>query len=242
MTDRPIIFSAPMVRALLEGRKTQTRRIAKFITQQSNGLWQASNAHGGCANVAEHQVADWAVEYASFEAGDRLYVREAARGEELPDGLDGVRYRADDTFRAIDNDVAASSRWLALHTYRGHSGSLVGPWVPPIHMPRWASRLTLLVDAVRCQRLHDIDELDAIAEGVRRIGAEYGAGSRPTSFDDGPNLWTVNVDGWAISAPAARETFKLLWQWLHGEESWASNPWIVAVTFRVVHVNIDAIR
>ena len=126
MSDHPIIFSGPMVRSLLDGRKTQTRRVLKPQPQgEQPKNWTRAN--------------DKAVRYAP---GDRLYVREAINKVSTPGD---VVYRAD--FEAGGNDGAGLG------------------WRPSIHMPRWASRLTLTVTDVRVQRLQDISEEDARAEG-----------------------------------------------------------------------------
>lgn len=153
MKTRPIIFSTPMVRALLDGRKTQTRRL---ITSP----------------------------LAKADPGDLLYVREAWRPVNSGDPSKGARYRFD---AGTDQTV----------------------WRPSIHMPRWASRLTLKVTDRRVQLLHWISEEDAIAEGC-----------------------THNV-------ATARSEFVALWSQLHGTESWLRNPEVVALTFEVHKVNVD---
>ena len=98
-------------------------------------------------------------------------------------------------------------------------------------MPREFSRITQLVREVRVQRLQDISEQDAIAEGLEAL----------TVFNDGPNKWSVQIGGGSLSAPTARETFALLWNSLHTKlgERWDDNPWIYALTFEVVRENID---
>lgn len=196
MGDRPIIFSAPMVRALLDGCKTQTRRLATSPLRQ-------------CA------------------VGDRLYVREAWH----------VRGRYTDV---VEVGYSASQRRSHTEYVEQFPVAVAvpgkGKWPtfpisgPSIHMPRWASRLTLVVEAVRTEPLQAISEADAAAEGVR-----------PLQGSDGPYYHTVDIDGGSLNEATAALTYKLLWNVLHGEESWAENPDVLALTFRVERGNIDRI-
>ena len=96
---------------------------------------------------------------------------------------------------------------------------------PSIHMPRWASRITLLVDAVRVERLQDISEADAVAEGARK-----------SPFGE----WTHDAD--KLWFGSARDSFSQLWTHLHGPDAWDANPWVCAITFRPVLANIDTIE
>lgn len=205
VVDHPIIFSAPMILALLRGRKTQTRRLA----------WRDRVQHlrDGGDVVSRIGPSPWQ----RVQPGDRLWVREAVRGEEFEDGTAGVRYVADGAWSSISNVRDAANDWLRLFTYGGTDPLIGGKTVPSIHMPRWASRITLHVDAVRMERLQDISEADAQAEGAD------------------PRL--VPPDGG--SCPH-REGFRALWDTLHGDGAWDRNPELVALTFRVDRRNIDA--
>ena len=207
MADRPIIFSAPMVRALLDGRKTQTRRVLplahpKFSHQNvldpdmlvdKQYVWFWDGVHD-CVG------ASWPLPYAP---GDRLWVREncATWGDHE------AIYRADD---AVEYGLAVSD------------GKFGAKWKarPSIHMPRWASRLTLTVTEVRVQRLQDISEADAVAEGA----LQSWTGSDPES-----------------DTRTALNEFEALWNSLHGPGAWDANPWVVALTFTVQRGNIDQI-
>lgn len=252
MTDRPIIFSAPEVRALLGGRKTQTRRVLPAAhprfpysnkirmdvlayDPQRPAVWYWDGVH-------DRVGASYSIRYAP---GDRLWVREACRAEELSqppgerpatkaereklgrtrvpvmselDGADGVRYSADDSWRIIENSPDASERWIDLFHYRGRGKGCIGNTVPSIHMPRWASRLTLTVTEVRVHRLQDISEADAVAEGGDAVQARMY-----------PELGTC------------RHWYQDLWNSLHGPDAWDANPWVVALTFTVERGNIDLI-
>lgn len=173
MKERPILFSAPMVRALLDGRKTQTRRVVK--PQPTATREEAIRTYGkGGTFILE--AGFFGVRCPYGQLGDRLWVREtwgACAGSPV--------YRADDNATCPDG----------------------GRWKPSIHMPRWASRITLEVTGVRVERLQDISEEDAIAEGVPEQRGD------PWAFQC---LWD-SING-------ARERC-----------SWAANPWVWAITF-----------
>ena len=217
MADRPIIFSAPMVRALLDGRKTQTRRIIKPQpmasgyydgdlrmeqiyrpdSQDSDSYVRFSaDAVGGGAIVEETIKLPYA-------HGDRLYVREA--------------------HKLIDQHCDYRADWPEANQHRFR-------WRPSIHMPRSASRLTLTVTDVRVQRLQEIGEADAVAEGI-----EPYAGLDPDCHGF-INYQTKSEDGYWLSAT---DSFRTLWANLHGPDAWGANPWVVALTFTVQHGNID---
>lgn len=177
----PIIFSAPMVRALLDGRKTQTRRLAWRDLDVPDD-WVPE-----CAPSPWQRVKD----------GDRLWVRENHRLTdceciEACRGWGHVWYDADESgYRAVSSNKCR----------------------PSIHMPRWASRLTLIVTATRIDRLQEISHDDIVQEGV--------------SGDGGPGL------------PGA---FMTLWEKLHGPDSWHANPEVVAITFKPILANIDQLQ
>jgi hypothetical protein len=216
--ERPILFSAPMVRALLAGTKTQTRRIFKGDVQPH--LVVAGALCGAlCAALKPNDSRyDWWVncqpEHPNHiskacpygKPGERLWVREtwcplngdhspAPRSTKLPANGRGVipAYRADH-----DDPV-------------GDAGPL--EWRPSIFMPRWASRITLEVTEVRFQRLQDITEEDAKAEGVGP--APFCKAGRPTGQEH-------------------VESFEDLWCEINGTDSWASNPWVWCVSFKRV--------
>lgn len=245
MTDKPIIFSAPMVRALLDGRKTQTRRLLKLPTKTHSGGpiyerkdmggWAATTiSGGGCFTVdrqgnrtpAPERPAIWhqtagttmALPYAP---GDRLYVREAfamAPAVRHPDRVKNVIYRAD-----VPDAEPPAGTVLTMDQIMW-AGAELCKWKPSIHMPRWASRLTLTVTEVRAQRLRDISEADARAEGIQPLG---------------PIFTVEKPNGLSAGGTTARAAFAILWNSLHGPDAWDANPWVVAVSFTVQHRNID---
>jgi hypothetical protein len=213
--NKPIIFSAPMVRALLEGRKTQTRRILK----PKNGVTildcteDAGPALGGMAQRMDLPLDLFQRPYA---VGNRLYVRE--RGWISPSK------QAFQPF--VGNELGPTPQTPA-----------GAPWKPSpsIHMPRWASRLTLLVTDVRVERLNDISEADAWAEGCKKGEADDAGGFFPA---EEPDPSGIGLRGW----DNARDWFADLWEEINGDDAWDANPWIVAVTFTVHHANIDALQ
>lgn len=243
MTDRPIIFSAPMVRALLDGRKTQTRRLVK-VPGIMGGRYPVLPPEEAI-ELGDDDFARGEWHYLSTAAlsgpyplpaavGDRLYVREACRAVEDADGWDHVDFLAGGRRRIADT-MEAAERWMRLFHYGlkggARPGGCVGKSVPSIHMPRWASRLTLIVEKVRCERLQTISREDAIAEGLSlasNVIEEFWRWPEPYH----ENLW--------LSPPAA---YRHLWNQLHTEERerWEDNPFVVALTFRVVHGNIDQV-
>lgn len=222
MKERPILFSAPMVRAILDGRKTQTRRAAKIeavdIVRLMNkaksldGYDEPSGEFGVCSTHS--RVIDRHARCPYGVIGDRLWVREAwrAHGEDRHESLASATSTCtgpeDVMFRAT-----ASEADYAIHR-----------WRPGIHMPRWASRITLGVTEVRIQRLHEISEDDARAEGVERCdetGAYWGA--------EGRGVMPGNTSRFTH----ARDAFADLWRGINGPGSWEANPWVWAISFTV---------
>ncbi|MDW9415193.1 hypothetical protein GOB05_04600 [Sinorhizobium meliloti] len=210
MTDRPILFSAPMVRALLDGRKTQTRRIIKpqpVSPYLENGDWWDETAPGTATPMVLKAY-----------AGDRLWVKETHahvgdNGDDhmaCPDLTRLVYYRADDVQPEL-------SRWR-----------------PSIFMRRQDSRLTLLVTDVRVERLQDISEADAIAEGIERHHSGWMPYSTAFYEADGVTPANYHLD--------PRESYRSLWNRINGFGAWEANPWIACYSLRVIKQNIDQIE
>jgi hypothetical protein len=218
MADKPILFSGPMVRALLAGTKTQTRRIVpKQPALRPDGLWDHNGYEYGIVAADDASLALWLTDFQRIEAGDRLWVREtfkpipAAR----PGGyfVEGSPFFGQDFFYQADGNCPL---WAD------------GKWKPSIHLPRAASRLTLTVTDVRVQRLQDISEEDAIAEGIERIGRAFG----------GPDLYR-DYGQEKFPHIEATGSYRTLWDSINGPGSWQANPWIAAYTFTVERENID---
>jgi len=246
MSDRPIIFSAPMVRALLDGRKTQTRRVLNPqpypFECDGRSYWNASGCVGGRISTSDADLLRlhrWAV-------GDRRWVKEAFKigiDADADDALDPYlspdRFVLYDPPGMLDQDYIVPAAYEAPRTaerkrYTRAKGTPEA-WtelgtISPRFMPRWASRLTLSVTEVRVERLQDISEADAVAEGIRlmRDGGGMLVGR------EGPGKF---VTPW----PTAREAFTDIWESIHGANAWDANPWVAAITFEVHRANIDAL-
>lgn len=187
MTERPILFSAPMVRAILAGTKTQTRRVAKGVVA----------LHERTGEPLAHLDSTGPRIACPFgKPGDRLWVRETfahiyrdnTQPEERRD--DDVAYKAD---------------------HQGLDEYAYGTWKPSIHMPRWASRIDLLIIGVRVERLQDISIADAMAEGV---------------VECNPSLRGLG------SCMEWRYAYEDLWTQINGPGSWDLNPWVWVVEFK----------
>lgn len=197
MMERPILFSGPMVRAILDGRKTMTRRVVKM----------------NLAGRVELRGKQWHIDDPNAilacpygRPGDLLWVRETwfCEGRDLPGS--GLHYRA--------NAVPADERWFVEEGWK---------WKPSIHMPRWASRLLLRVTEVRVERLWEITQEDAIAEGIERIGDRFKGYMR---------LFT----GEEYNPALPKTSFAQLWETINAKRGygWDSNPWVWVVSFEVM--------
>lgn len=218
MRERPIIFSAPMVRAILDGRKTVTRRVVK--PQPSSELladFAEIRAMRG-SNRTDAQMLSDCLSCPYGAPGDQLWLREAWQFFGWSeDGEPCIRYAADNAV-AWPQVPAERDAQRLIDIWAGLSApenvAIDGlardrRWRPSIHMPRWASRITLEVTGVRVERLQDISEADAVAEGCASKGAE-----------ESPAI------------DQARTDFQELWTSINGPDSWEANPWVWVVEFR----------
>lgn len=237
MSDHPIIFSAPMVRALLDGRKSMTRRLAKGPACKSLACYARNPIYGR----PHYHASAWQ----RVRPGDRLWVRETP----VPSST-GFEYDTPDDDCIDLSDL--NSEQIEFWNKRAGDDPNDSRRVSPIHMPRWASRLTLIVTATKIERLQSISPEDAVAEGLKKLSKDA-AGQEARGFSPtwkyglpepdglpGPQGWQWHE--WRISPIDA---FQKLWESLHGdgswdEGSWDENPEVVAITFRVIKANIDA--
>ncbi len=197
-----------MVRAILDGSKTQTRRIVKASTDRPfNGLVARSVRAAKDCPVLRAWFAGGPNDVSSIEvtcpygqAGDQLWVRETwAYNPDFPESAQRALYRADPE---CEHDVDR--------------------WKPSIHIPRWASRITLEITDVRVERLQDITYDDALAEGIFNPAtiAERNPITGETGEDTGRRL------SWA------QRSYRLLWESINGSGSWEANPWVWVVEFK----------
>lgn len=250
--ERPILFSAPMVRALLDGSKTQTRRVCKPAANLSAVVevpdpLERGQVYNGSHFGDEDGEVQFACPYGG--RGDRLWVREtwqfhggmldcgtarSSAGTSLYQDI-VVSYPADGARVTLHpsgqdwptpkqppqregevyslRDAPADFAYTGKNTYHDRLTRWWNRKIPAIHMPRWASRITLEITSVRVERLQDISEADALAEGVT---------------DDGSLVTDLagNDRGGAFSA------FATLWEVINGADSWDDNPWVWVVEFR----------
>jgi hypothetical protein len=206
MKERPVLFNGDMVRAILDGRKTQTRRMVK--PQRSGPAWTVKPTQE--PRYARHSHDWWlptgTIPYSALPScpygavGDRLWVRETF-------GDCGSRL----VYRADSNDGASCS---------------VKRWVPSIHMPRDACRLVLEITGVRVERLTNISEEDAKAEGVGSA-TWFAANGVPE------DKWESLGEHGALQSSHINR-FATLWESIYGAESWKANPWCWVIEFKVV--------
>ena len=218
--ERGMIFNDEMVRALLDGRKTQTRRIMKnqpagdypdtpaLVRNVGPGFqWYGSYGESSIFNCPFGAV------------GDRIWVRETFQGPLVSEEL-FEEYRAyPEKFEKPEYCEYAADGG-ARPEYCDLDDNLRHGWRPSIHMPRWASRILLEIIDVRVERLNDISEEDAQAEGVKKLRGGYWKHYQP-------NEWTQ----FQLSA---RGSFATLWNFIYGEGGWWANPWVWVIEFKRV--------
>lgn len=232
--ERPILFSGAMVRAILDGRKTQTRRVVKRLPPEHPapeyiylgncyyiGKWCWQDQHGSCS-CRDGVHCRYGV------PGDRLWVRETWCNPAEA----GVLYAADCTEKQLADE----------RRIRRIAGDIVktypdGAWKPSIHMPRWASRITLEVSGVRAQRVQEITEEDAIAEGVEpwSMTAQDIADMQISDCSPQEKELARLLGPGSFSHKA---TFQMLWDELNLERGygWNKNPWVWVIEFRRVNL------
>lgn len=210
MKERPILFSGEMVKAILEGRKTQTRRVVKGAWHESEGYLQSDPGGDGgewwfgCAKVP----ASFVTRCPYGTPGDRLWVKETwcaewggsqECGDEHP--IFGVRYLADNAWNERPCPAVEQSVWYS-------------QWRPSIFMPRWASRITLEIVSVRVEGLQEITEDDVVAEGIEFPCEEPETSEHPVGcVCEYRNLWD-RING--------------------NKHPWSSNPWVWRIEFKRV--------
>lgn len=231
MMEHPILFSAPMVNAILEGRKTQTRRIMN--PQMPENFWRTGGVDtaGDCAYavpLADDEKDDHLFPECKFpygNVGDTLWVRENIR---FGKGYDGVKPK----------DIPKEphiKRWYEADTGLGQVPHGFGVLRPSIFMPRYFSRITLEITGIRVERLQDISEKDAQAEGTPEnmtyVPVQVGQEAMEALKAAGHTQFIERM----VNPPVMqdwRAGFSRLWQSINGQESWDSNPWVWVIEFK----------
>ncbi|HBL5309986.1 TPA: hypothetical protein LR328_004264 [Salmonella enterica subsp. enterica serovar Rissen] len=191
--ERGMIFNDEMVRAILGGNKTQTRRI---VEEKFYGRAVAAEL------LAKH------CPYG--QPGDRIWVRETYRVHGKATDVATLVYRA-----SVRNSWTEQTHRVPVEVC---NKPVSEKWTPSIHMPRWASRILLEITNVRVERLNDISECDARAEGVPPAGS---------LLPDHPGTFLTPKGDFAM----AKVAFQRLWESIYGEESWNANPWVWVIEF-----------
>lgn len=220
MKERPILFSGEMVQAILDGRKTQTRRVVKHKSGMPHGLnaarnilretmpgmfrltdlWEFGVASNGRFGMERVKACPYG------KPGDRIWVRESwspAEPGPIREGM-AIAYKQD---------------------FAGVNDGVIRRWKSPIHMFRWMSRITLEITTIGCERLQDISETDARAEGVCTL----------VDFPDRYRLYGEAADSITPWTWDARESFRTLWGSINGWGQWGANPWVWAISFRRIN-------
>lgn len=209
--SRPILFSGPMVRAILDGRKTQTRRIVKpqppdhaieVFDWRAPHIAESLKASDGCY-YNDMDGLHYLTKCPYGAPGDRLWVRESWREWPNPEG------------RKLGDDPCM---------YRASSDpNSLWKWKPSIHMPRKASRITLEITGVRVERLNEITNNEALAEGAGTL-------PNPCGYAD-----TSHFACCKDYPHKPVERFQKLWESINGPDSWSANPWVWVIEFRRIN-------
>lgn len=258
MKERPVIFNGEMVRAILDDRKTQTRRVMKVqpeypelglshIVDSTNSddigkyFWSQSDACG--ANKSRSK----AFPCPFGQVGDRLWVREtfAILGNEdgCPIDWDGNLIKGDEKHAAR---IYKASCWqepgnYGLWSIPDRDTQYEGAWRPSIHMPRWASRILLEITAVRVERLSAISHEDAGREGIHTEVWDQTVVARNYAIKDAFfQFWSESMTHYVDMNDLYRASFRSLWESIYGEESWNADPWVWVIEFRRVGGSDDS--
>lgn len=229
MKERPILFSGKMVRAIRDEKKTQTRRIIKpAITRvewnrEPGWCWVYSNPLKTKSQYTNSYSKDWPQTLLPFcpygEIGDRLWVRETWQSYMDVTG-DPDLHR----FENCKTDPATGKKYIVYYRSMYNEDDDPGDWSPSIHMPRWASRITLEITDIHAEQLRDISEEDARAEGAVYAYTE--------AFKREHGHYPAGI----IDASCAVGQFASLWDSINADRgySWESNPWVWVIGFKPV--------
>lgn len=206
MKERPILFSGPMVRALLDGNKTQTRRALRGFCPPNRPEYDSETGRLEWFN-GDEVVVGMRCPYG--QPGDRLWVREAWRTSKVADELKPSQLVGG----------SCSPIWYEAQNEVPFHPSDFGKLRPSMFMPRWGSRIMLEITGVRVERLQDISDDDCLAEGIAQVVRE-----RLPSIQQCGEYDAIDVD------PVAE--YRALWETINGSGAWDVNPWVWVVEFR----------
>jgi hypothetical protein len=256
MKTRPILFSAPMVRALLDGTKTQTRRIVKFHRANGREYFVCSRTSGGVCvcGMGEHGPV-----WNPYAGAPTQPLPQDRINAACPYGAPGDTLWVKETWAAQDvklrtvkpTEIPEHERINYAADYTADDMDGLGPWRPSLFMRRWMSRITLEIVSVRVERLKAISEEDAVAEGVTPTYSHAGydittdlincfivegfVGGIPKAGDEWQGMKVEHVQPRpARQIRTARDEYRRLWNRINGSESWDANPWVWVVEFRRV--------
>lgn len=236
MTERGMIFNGEMVRAILDGRKTQTRREVKLnldiASLATTYDWATSLAANHYQGLTEEQIQQKAESLRGV-----IHPVILGNGQMVsiicPHGKPGDRIWVRETFCPVDDTQYGGEKWVDYRaTPKFEASHPAGwdsapndaealKWRPSIHMPRWASSILLEITDVRVERLNTISEKDATAEGVPPAGS---------FLPDYPGIFQTPKGDYAT----AKVAFQRLWESIYGEESWKANSWVWVIEFKRV--------
>ncbi len=204
-----MIFNAEMVRAILDGRKTQTRRIMKPQPANDIALSTFPNAEAcGWISSLAHKFGSTTAHFCPFgKPGDRIWVRETFQGPLVSEDL-FEEYRAYPEKFEKPQYCEYAANGGATPEYCDLDDNLRHGWRPSIHMPRWASRISLEITGVRVERLNQISDAESSEEGCSIADMESGE--------------------------SLSDVFARLWSSIYGQESWLANPWVWVIDFKRV--------
>lgn len=223
LPERPVIFAAESICAILSGTKTQSRRVMNpqppsWCREFGFTAFTPRDSISGRGEFLDEGPAEKFFRLRYGNRGDRLWVKETWRPvERESDAVDGVLFAADDKFVPIANTIAAAELWCAAHNNGRH-----GPnWRPSIYLPRWASRITLEITEMRVERVQAISEDDAKAEGVTTDPQQGRLNGKPAT----------------LCPMTHKQAFAWLWDAINGKRAgcaWRDNPWCFVISFKVV--------
>ncbi|HFN0860011.1 TPA: morphogenetic protein [Klebsiella pneumoniae] len=226
MKERGMIFNGEMVRAILDGRKTQTRRIVKgadgavkFCQEWDINGKEFFVVLGEKDHTGMNPVLG-AISCPFGAVGDRIWVRETFQGPLVHEELFEEYSAYPEKFETPEYCEYAADGGVRPE-YCDLDDNLRHGWRPSIHMPRWASRILLEITGVRVERLNAISEEDATAEGVPPAGS---------LLPDYPGTFLTPKGDFAT----AKVAFQRLWESIYGAENWLANPWVWVIEFKRV--------